>query len=66
MQKWEKERRKEKGKGFPALLGRGDFGPPGRERARARQAAQLAQQRGGRRGNGAVARGPHVSEGRGA
>jgi hypothetical protein len=48
------------------LLGRGgggDFGPPGRERARL--AAQLAQQRGGTMGDGIVARGPHASEGGG-
>jgi hypothetical protein len=42
----------------------GDFGPPGRERASA-AAAQLAQQRGGPAGDGAVARGPHASEGGG-
>jgi hypothetical protein len=45
------------------LLGRGGFQPT---RARARErgalAAQLAQQRGG---DGAVARGPHASEGEG-
>jgi hypothetical protein len=34
-------------------------------RARARLAAQLAQQRGGTVGGGAVARGPHASEGGG-
>jgi hypothetical protein len=44
-EKWENEKRKKKG--FPALLGRGGFWPTRkRARARARLAAQLAQQRG--------------------
>jgi hypothetical protein len=48
------------------LLGRGDFGPPGRKCACAGAlAAQLAQQRGETAGDGAVARGPHASEGEG-
>jgi hypothetical protein len=57
--------RKEKGKGFAALLGRGvGFWPTwARARAWARLAVQLAQQRGETAGDGVVARGPHASEG---
>jgi hypothetical protein len=43
----------------------GDFGPPGRERARARLAAKLAKQR-GTAGDDAVVQGPHAREGEGA
>jgi hypothetical protein len=61
-EKWEKEMRKRKRKGFSCLLGRGDFGPPGRERARAGAAGGPAgptarETVGGRR----CGAGPHVT-----
>jgi hypothetical protein len=56
---------KEKEKGFPACWAGGDFGPPGRERARGRgrrPSRPISEGDGGGRSRGT---GPHVSEGRG-
>jgi hypothetical protein len=48
------------------LLGGGDFGPPGRERARGRDwRPSWPSSEGETAGDGAVARGPHASEGGG-
>jgi hypothetical protein len=57
---------KRKRKGFSCLLGRGgDFGPPGRERARGRGRRLTRPISGGDGGEWHRGAGPHVSEGRG-
>jgi hypothetical protein len=56
---------KEKEKGFPACWAGGDFGPPGRERARGRGRRPTRPISGGDSGERHRGAGPHVSEGRG-
>jgi hypothetical protein len=58
--------RKEKGKGFPALLGRGEFWPTrAQARARGRGWRPSWPNSEGTAGDNTVVRGPHASEGRG-
>jgi hypothetical protein len=61
MQKWEKERRKEKGKGFPALLGQGGISahPGVSARARGRRPSWPSSEGDG--GGTAPWRGAHTS-----
>jgi hypothetical protein len=57
-----KEKEKEKEKGFPSQLGRGDFGPEGASARAGALSAHLAQPRGAMAGERRCDAGPHARE----